>query len=135
MFEKAHNIVTYMLAMLMALWVNPTKESFESTQRNLFCYVDQLKKDNVGISNMIIAGIMIVIVGFVMLFIGLYIVFTVQTSLPAINSTTYNNTVTSLNNYVATTFPIMGLSLMVVGFAIIIITLLGGLGGGARVAR
>ena len=132
MFEMQKKIIMAYIAMLVSLITIPTAQNFKTVQTQMVTYVDQLKKDGCGMSNIVIAGIMICIVGFVMLFIGLYIVFTVQTSLPSITSTTYNNTVTSLNSYVATTFPILGLALMVIGFAIILASLMGGLGGGRR---
>ncbi len=100
-----------------------------------------------GMADMVLGGIMIAILGFAMLFIGLYVTFVIQTSLPAIsgcggpngaagctaqqNTTalSYNSTTTALNSYVTTVFPVLGLSLLIVGFAIIFVALRSGMGG------
>ena len=104
--------------------------------------VDQIKGESKGIADMVLGGIMIAILGFAMLFIGLYVTFIIQTSLPVIgsdgsasknaSSASYNSTVSSLNTYAATVFPVLGLSLLIVGFAVIFVALRSGMGGQAR---
>ena len=94
--------------------------------------VEQIRGDSRGIADMVLGGIMIAILGFAMLFIGLYVTYVIQTSLPGIGSATYNSTVTSLNSYVTTVYPVLGLSLLIVGFSIIFVALRSGMGGQAR---
>ena len=93
--------------------------------------LERMVKDSSGIADLVLGGIMIVIIGFAMIIIGIYIYFTIQTSLPTIASSSYNTTVTSINSYATTVFPLMGLVLMILGFAIIFIALRMGLGGAA----
>ncbi len=97
--------------------------------------VEEIKGSSKGMADMVLGGIMIAILGFAMLFIGLYVTFVIQTSLPSISGTnaavsaSYNSTQTALNSYVTTVFPVLGLSLLIVGFAIIFVALRSGMGG------
>ena len=117
--------------MWSVLWTAMMAAVMTGNMKPLMNGIQTIKSDCKGIADLVLGGIMIVIIGFAMIIIGIYIYFTIQTSLPVMASTSYNTTVTSINSYATTVFPLMGLVLMILGFAIIFIALRMGLGGAA----
>jgi hypothetical protein len=104
-------------------YASPVLAENKYTKGFVYKLVGELHKDTRAVSGAILAGIMVMIIGFATLVIGNYIVYAIITSLPALNSTGYNSTLTTITTYATTVIPLFGLALMVLGFAIILFTL------------
>lgn len=88
-------------------------------------------------SGAILGGIMVMIVGFATLTIGNYLIITISGSLESIGNPTQNMSwgmttigeTSEIINYLTAAFPLFGLALMILGFATVLFSLRGSVGG------
>lgn len=95
--------------------------------------VKLFKEDKRAFTALIIAGIMAAIIGAAMIYVGLYVTVTISSSIPGVNDSGYNTSLGSVKSNINTAFSVLGLCLLILGFAIIIQVLKGGFGGGGDV--
>lgn len=85
--------------------------------------VSNIVKDTKAVFAEILIGVSLMITGLATLFVGNYIIYSIITSLPGLNSASYNTTLASLQSYTNTIVPIFALCFLVAGFSLILYTL------------